>query len=316
MKNQIAANVESSVKLKPKVKRALFYAVFISFPVLHYLVFYVFINFNSFLMAFRTYNLDPLKGMIHEFAGWKNFGDAWQLLVKSGDRIWMSVLFLAISLFFSTPLALLFSYYIYKKRFMSGVYRVMLFLPQILSGVILGLLYRYMCNQVAGWFAGKWFHTPAKDLLTDPSSQVWMVIFFNVLMSFGVNVLTYSGTMSGINQSLIESAQLDGCNPLQEFLHIVIPMIWPTVATLAVVGFSRIFTEQWQVLTLLSLYPGKADNMGYYLYVQAMNGDFISSQTTLAYGTLSALGLILTAFILPATMALRWALDKYGPKAD
>ena len=192
----------------------------------------------------------------------------------------------------------------------------MLFLPQILSGVILGLLYRYMCNQVAGWFAGKWFHTPAKDLLTDPSSQVWMVIFFNVLMSFGVNVLTYSGTMSGINQSLIESAQLDGCNPLQEFLRIVIPMIWPTVATLAVVGFSRIFTEQWQVLTLLSLYPGKADNMGYYLYVQAMNGDFISSQTTLAYGTLSALGLILTAFILPATMALRWALDKYGPKAD
>lgn len=316
MKNQIAANVESSVKLKPKVKRALFYAVFISFPVLHYLVFYVFINFNSFLMAFRTYNLDPLKGMIHEFAGWKNFGDAWQLLVKSGDRIWMSVLFLAISLFFSTPLALLFSYYIYKKRFMSGLYRVMLFLPQILSGVILGLLYRYMCNQVAGWFAGKWFHTPAKDLLTDPSSQVWMVIFFNVLMSFGVNVLTYSGTMSGINQSLIESAQLDGCNPLQEFLHIVVPMIWPTVATLAVVGFSRIFTEQWQVLTLLSLYPGKAENMGYYLYVQAMNGDFISSQTTLAYGTLSALGLILTAFILPATMALRWALDKYGPKAD
>ena len=316
MKNQIAANVESSVKLKPKVKRALFYAVFISFPVLHYLVFYVFINFNSFLMAFRTYNLDPLKGMIHEFAGWKNFGDAWQLLVKSGDRIWMSVLFLAISLFFSTPLALLFSYYIYKKRFMSGLYRVMLFLPQILSGVILGLLYRYMCNQVAGWFADKWFHTPAKDLLTYPSSQVWMVIFFNVLMSFGVNVLTYSGTMSGINQSLIESAQLDGCNPLQEFLRIVIPMIWPTVATLAVVGFSRIFTEQWQVLTLLSLYPGKADNMGYYLYVQAMNGDFISSQTTLAYGTLSALGLILTAFILPATMALRWALDKYGPKAD
>lgn len=316
MKNQIAANVESSVKLKPKVKRALFYAVFISFPVLHYLVFYVFINFNSFLMAFRTYNLDPLKGMIHKFAGWKNFGDAWQLLVKSGDRIWMSVLFLAISLFFSTPLALLFSYYIYKKRFMSGLYRVMLFLPQILSGVILGLLYRYMCNQVAGWFAGKWFHTPAKDLLTDPSSQVWMVIFFNVLMSFGVNVLTYSGTMSGINQSLIESAQLDGCNPLQEFLRIVIPMIWPTIATLAVVGFSRIFTEQWQVLTLLSLYPGKAENMGYYLYVQAMNGDFISSQTTLAYGTLSALGLILTAFILPATMALRWALDKYGPKAD
>lgn len=316
MKNQIAANVESSVKLKPKVKRALFYTAFIAFPILHYLVFYVFINFNSFLMAFRTYTLDPLKGMIYEFAGWKNFGDAWQLLVKSGDRIWMSVLFLAISLFFSTPLALLFSYYIYKKRFMSGLFRVMLFLPQILSGVILGLLYRYMCNQVAGWFADKWFHTPAKDLLTDPSSQVWMVIFFNVLMSFGVNVLTYSGTMSGINQSLIESAQLDGCNPLQEFLHIVIPMIWPTVATLAVVGFSRIFTEQWQVLTLLSLYPGKADNMGYYLYVQAMNGDFISSQTTLAYGTLSALGLILTAFILPTTMALRWALDKYGPKAD
>lgn len=316
MKNLIAANDNSSVKSKPKVKRALFYTLFIAFPIIHYLVFYVYINLNSFLMAFRTYSLDPLKGMTFKFAGWQNFSDAWQLLVKSGDRIWTSVLFLAVSIFFSTPLALLFSYYIYKKRFASGVFRVMLFLPQILSGVILGLLFRYMCNQVAGWFAEKWFHTPAKDLLTSPSSQVWMVIFFNVLMSFGVNVLTYSGTMSGINQSLIESAELDGCNPLQEFRYIVLPMIWPTVTTLMVVGFSRIFTEQWQVLTLLSMYPGKADNMGYYLYVEAMNGDFVATQTTMAYGTLSALGLILTAIILPLTMVLRWALDKYGPKAE
>ena len=64
------------------------------------------------------------------------------------------------------------------------------------------------------------------------------------------------------------------------------------------------------------MYPGKADNMGYYLYVEAMNGDFIATQTTMAYGTLSALGLILTAIILPLTMVLRWALDKYGPKAE
>ena len=299
-------------------KRLIFYSIFIAFPVLHYLVFYVYINFNSFVLAFREYYIDSELGIFtYRGAGFDNFAEAFKILNTEGLAVGNSFLLLAVQLFIITPLALLFSFYIYKKRPGTELFRVMLFLPSVLSAVVFGLLYRCICGDVATYIQKEWFHVSEPvNLLTDSSRQLVTVIIFNVLMGFGVSVLTYSGTMSGVNVSLIESAQLDGCSPLQEFVHIIIPMIWPTVVTLMIVSFSRVFTEQWQVYTLLQDNPGRATNLGYYLYARALYGSLEKSGNNIAYTTLSALGLILTAIVLPAAMIMRWALNKFGPKAD
>lgn len=302
-------------------KKLWFYLAFIAFPVIHYLVFYVYINFNSFLLAFRNYYVDDVtKTLTFNGAGFKNFAAGWQVLVSNGKVIGNSFLMLAVQLFFITPVALLFSFYIYKKRTGTEFFRVMLFLPSVLSAVVFGLLYQYISDDVFAWIQTNVFKAEdATYFLTDVKTRMWAVILFNVLMGFGVSVLTYSGTMSGINVSLIESAELDGCSPIHEFIHIVIPMIWPTVVTLMIVSFSRVFTEQWQVLTLLKRNPLSAENLGYFLYTRAMDGDFVipAGQTNnISYSVLSAIGLILTAIILPLTLIMRWALNKFGPKAD
>lgn len=302
-------------------KKLGFYLLFIAFPVLHYLVFYVYINFNSFILAFREYYVDDItKTLTFRGSGFANFAAAWAKLTENFKIIGNSLIMLAVQLFVTTPLALLFSFYIYKKRPGTELFRVMLFLPSVLSAVVFGLLYQYISDDVLRSIQTNVFH--AKDaayFLTDTKTRMWAVILFNLLMGFGVSVLTYSGTMSGVNISLIESAELDGCSPLQEFILIVVPMIWPTVVTLMIVSFSRVFTEQWQVLTLLKRNPLNAENLGYYLYTRALDGDFTvtAGQTNnISYSVLSAMGLILTAIVLPLTLVMRWALNKYGPKAD
>ncbi len=302
-------------------KKLGFYLAFIAFPVIHYLVFYVYINFNSFILAFRNYYVDDVtKTLTFGGAGFANFAAGWKVLADNFKIIGNSLLMLAVQLFFITPLALLFSFYIYKKKPGTEVFRVMLFLPSVLSAVVFGLLYQYISDDVFGWIQTNVFHAEeASYFLTDVKTRMWAVILFNVFMGFGVSVLTYSGTMSGINISLIESAELDGASPLKEFINIVIPMIWPTVVTLMIVSFSRVFTEQWQVLTLLKRNPLNAENLGYFLYTRALDGDFVipAGQTNnLSYAVLSAIGLILTAIVLPLTLIMRWALNKYGPKAD
>lgn len=306
---------------KGRRKKLGFYLAFIAFPVLHYLVFYVYINLNSFVLAFRNYYVDDVTSTLtYQGAGFKNFATAWNVLTSNMPIIGNSLLMLAVQLFFTTPLALLFSFYIYKKRPGTEFFRVMLFLPSVLSAVVFGLLYQYIANDVFGWVQTNLFHAEeASQFLTDTDTRVLAVILFNVLLGFGVSVLTYSGTMSGINISLIESAKLDGCGPFQEFIRIVIPMIWPTVVTLMIVSFSRVFTEQWQVLTLLKRNPLNAENLGYFLYTRALDGDYVvtAGQTNnLSYAVLSAMGLILTAIVLPLSLIMRWALNKYGPKAD
>lgn len=321
MENNAASKKTSFGLTKARRQKLGFYLAFIAFPVIHYLVFYVYINFNSFILAFRNYYVDDTTKMLtFGGAGFSNFVDGWKVLVENSKAIGNSLLMLLIQLFFTTPLALLFSFYIYKKKPGTEFFRVMLFMPSVLSAVVFGLLYQYIADDVFALLQTELFHVEeATYFLTDVKTRMWAVIIFNVLMGFGVSVLTYSGTMSGINVSLIESAELDGASPIKEFFYIVVPMIWPTVVTLMIVSFSRVFTEQWQVLTLLKRNPLNAENLGYFLYTRALDGDFVvpSGQTNnLTYAVLSAIGLILTAIVLPLTLIMRWALNKYGPKAD
>ena len=138
-------------------------------------------------------------------------------------------------------------------------------------------------------------------------------------MGFGVNVLTFTSTMSGVNESLIESAQLDGATLIEELWYIILPMIYPTVTTLLIVSFSHLFTEQFHLYTLFGTSANEMSTVGYYLYVQAQSSALSSSEVSgvyLSYPILSAMGLIFTAIILPSTLITRNLIEKYGPSAD
>jgi ABC-type sugar transport system permease subunit len=158
-----------------------------------------------------------------------------------------------------------------------------------------------------------------QGLLTNVDTKFSTVLLFNVLMGFGVNILTYTSTMSGINDSLIESAQLDGANAVQEFWYIVLPLIYPTITTLMVVEFSHVFTNQYHLYTLFGGAGNEVSSVGYFLYVQAQGSSLAASEISgnyLSYSILSAMGLILTAIVLPTTLVLRRLLEKHGPSAD
>ncbi len=320
-------------RARKKRNRLIFYSICISIPVLHFLIFYVYINFNSIVMAFQRYTyMDPTPpdtilgtpgkpgGVYSELAGFDNFVVAWNNFAGNTTRLWNSLLHFAVTVGISTPLALLFSYYLYKQYFLSGLFKVILFLPQILSALVLGLLFKHIVSDVYGYIVLSAGGVPAGNgnlLQAEMVTRYLTVIAFNILMGFGVNVLTYTSTMGGISDSLIESAQLDGANSLQEFFYIVIPMCYPTIITLFIVNLSHIFTNQANLYTLYAEGVGRLDTVGYFLYVQAKGSQlYYLDELHLTYPELSAYGLICTAIILPITMVTRYLLNKYGPSAD
>lgn len=295
-----------------------FYALFISIPVIHFLVFYVYINFNSILLAFQHHDL-VAGGYKITFAKWSNFSAAWEHSfgsVAGLNRIGNSFKMMGILMLTGLPLAVLFSYYLYKKAPFSGFFKTILFMPQLLSGVVLGIIFLQLTNSVYLGTIGK---DAEFNLMKNPDTKFGMVILFNILMGFGVNVLMYTSTMSGISESLIESAQLDGANALQELWYIVLPMVYPTLTTLFVVDFSHVFTNQFNLFTLYENAANELETVGYYLYVQARGSKLAASEVEpgyLNYSVLSAMGLIFTAIILPITLIARRLLEKYGPKAE
>lgn len=306
-------------------RRAGFSLLMLAIPIAHFLIFYLYINLSSFALAFQKYEIKDGVGMVTSFAKLENFKDALgQLFSANGwAMIKNSLIFEAINLFFVTPLTLIFSFYIYKKCFMSKFFKVMLFMPYILSEIIVATLYRCIMNDVIPeimleWFGKKNFPT----LLTNQNTKMFAAIIFNIIMWFGINSLIYSSSMEDVNVSMTEAAQLDGANVFQEFIYVTIPTIFPTIVTLFIVALAAVFTDQFRMFSLYSYSEvGTLENIGHFLFMEASRvgktkaaGQNSFSDNT--YGSLSAMGLLLSFVVIPVTLITRHLLNKYGPRAD
>lgn len=303
---------------KYELRHFVFYISLLIIPIVHFFMFYLYVNVNSFIMAFQNYDLDFESGKILiSFARWDNFKIAWDSFSKYPYMLRNSLIFVSIDLFISQPLALLASYYIYKKRPGSAFFRTILYLPQVLSSIVLGLLFKYGVQTAIPEMLYQWFGVEKMDVLLNPSTQMWVMIGFNILMSFGVNVLLYSNAMGNVNPSLIESASLDGANTASILWHVVLPKIYPTIVSLAIVIVSQVFVSQFQVFNIYGEGAARMGNVGYFIYLNSLNSDILGSNPNyISYPALSAFGLSLTAIIVPVTFLVKFALNKFGPRED
>lgn len=310
-------------KMKKKMdtrtkKRLVFYTLVVTLPLLQLCLFYVYVNFNSILLAFREYTVNTQGlGYIIEFAGFENFQTAFEKIGNSGYMIKNSLGAFFWRTGIGLSLALIFSFYLAKKYYASGFFKVILYMPQIISTVVFALLFRYIVTEVYPLVAEAFTGQEVSGLLDNANTKYATVVFYNVWIGFGVNVILFTGAMSGINFSVIESAQIDGVNVVQEFFYITIPMIFPTLITFIIVGIAGIFTDQMQLYTIFGIHADELSTLGYFLYVETTSSDVISpSITTMNYSELSALGLTLTLIIFPITMTVRKLLEKFGPSVD
>lgn len=300
--------------------RVIFYCAIMVLPLLQFCVFYIYTHINSFLLAFQNYSINK-SGVGYDivFAGFDNFKTAFRLLTEKSYLIKNSLIAYTICNLGVICLSLIFSFYIYKRFIGHGLFRVILFMPQILSGVVFAILFQYIATNL---YPDLVFRVTGQNVLgflsRDAETKFITLVLFCVWVGFGSNVLLFTGSMSGIDQSLVESASLDGVNLVQEFWYITLPMIFPTITTFLVTGMASIFNNQ---MSLYTFYGGAADpkvqNLAYYIYVQTKESDVISpSMKYMSYSEIVALGLLLTAVVFPASFTLRKLLEKYGPRTD
>jgi len=300
--------------------RILFYTLMMALPIMQICLCYLYVNANMFITAFQkhAYKVDGSLGYDVMFT-LDNFKVAFDTFVGCGDMIKRSLLLVAINMFIGFPLALIFSFYIYKDYAGAKFFKVMLFLPQIISGLILALLFRYVANDVYTTLVFKITGEKVEGLLSvlNPKMELVTLIFYNVWVSFGVKTLMFSGSMSGIDDSIVESAQLDGVNLFQEFMHITLPLVYGTVVQFIIIQVVAVFTDGMHIMSFYSHRGNHVATLGYFLFVQADTADYIlSPQVNYTFGQLSALGIILTFIVLPITLVIRKLLTKFGPSVE
>lgn len=290
----------------------LFYSIILAWPVIQFLVFYVFVNLNSVLLAFKEYSGDGT----FNWAGLDNFKKLFNdfgLLTVYKTAFSNSILLFLTGTFISISLGLLFAYYIYKKGRYRNVFKVILFLPSIIPAIAMVTMFKQMCDGAFTEIATI-FGLNVYGLLSDRSTAFATVIFYTVWIGFGPSLLLYLGGMNGINESVSESAQIDGAGYFSEFWRITLPMVFPTISTFIIVGIGSIFINQGNIYSFYGLGAEEyVQTIGYYLYKETTSNVMNSS---VRYPSLSAFGLLLTLITVPIMYGARFLMNKFGPSAD
>ena len=204
------------------------------FPVIYYIIFRYIPMFGN-ILAFRKYYAGgnifgegPLTlRYFQQFITAKPFWDAFKnTLILNG-----------LYLLFRFPLTLIFALLLNEIRNLNWkkFVQTVSYLPHFISMVIVcGMIKELLStsgpiNDVIAQLGGEkinfialaeWFRT------IFVASGVWQ--------SLGWGTILYLAAMSGINPSLYEAATVDGANHFQQVLHVTIPCILPTIATLLI----------------------------------------------------------------------------------
>lgn len=298
---------------KRRKKELIFICVMLAYPLLQFIITWAFVNINSIILAFESVSFEGVVS----FAKFDNFI---QIFTESNNMITSfgkipsillilinSLSYALVSIFISLPLALVSSYFLSKKMPLSNVFRFIFFLPNIISVVALVYAFRMQLDSSAGLV----YHL-FKSIGININSTQWpsttiIVLCYCVWAGLGYNVLLLSGAIGRIPKELFESAQMDGAGAFKEFTKIMIPMIWPTIVTLIVLGMTSILTLYLQpVLFELNNTETIAGTI--------FNG--VNSGQTTEYPYYSALGLFFSFIFAPLILLARKFLSKRYSNVD
>ena len=299
---------------KRRRQEKVFYWLILALPLLQFCIFYIGVNFNSVLLSFQKIEKSAIDGkFIYSWVGLENFKYSLSQLLNEYELIQSfknSIKAYVVGLVFGTGASLLFSYYIYKKGWLSGAFKVILFLPSIVSSVTMVIVFKYFVENAYPELMKILFNKEVEGLLANPATAFGTLLLYSVWAGFGGGILMYLGAMNSISESVVEAAQIDGITPLKEFFHITFPLIYPTFVTLFVAGLAGIFSNQLNLYTFF----GEGASKQYYLYGYYM---FLhTSYGMTSYPHVASMGIIFTLILAPIIFFVRWLLNKIGPSVD
>ena len=266
--------------LKSKTKDAIFFYALVILPVVQFIIFYIVVNFNSILMSFQRYDSLSASFVFLNENVFKNFKGVFKLTnlgLNLGKLILNSVILWACIVGFGTIPAIIFSFYIYRKRTLCNFFKFFLFLPSIIPSILLTTVFKgFMIDCVSNILKTFGVTFTTSNGLLDPYSKTAfpILLIYYIWISFGSQVLFYTNAMAQVSPSLVEAGRLDGCGEGRVLLNVVLPQILPTIKTFIIASIAGIFTNQ---MMLFNFY-GVIDNapnigtIGYFIYSFAAPG--------------------------------------------
>ena len=248
-------------------------AFFLGPAFLVYIVFSVYPLVSTIVLS--TYRPGPTGDLA--FAGLANFSTLLCDETWSGpfwNAFWNNVVFFAIHMAVQNPVGIVLAGLLSLPRVTGrNAYRTVIFLPTMLSVVIVGFIWQLILNPLWGvsegllvaiglgdWFA-PWLGQEDTALITISLISVWQFV--------GIPMILIYAALLNIPDDLTDAALVDGIGHARIFWHIKLPLIAPTIALVSILTYVGNFNAFDIVYTIKGALAGpdfSTDILGTYFY--------------------------------------------------
>lgn len=179
-----------------------------------------------------------------------------------------------------------------------GIFRLIFYLPSIISGVAVATVFAWIFNYRFGVlnYLLSLIGVPGPNWLGHPRWALWAFVVMS-LWGIGGNVVIFLAALQGVPKALYEAADLDGASGSQQFWNITLPLISPAVLFVAITGI--IYTFQTFTQAFILTQGGPANATLFYLFYLYKN-----AFTWFEMGYASALAWVLFLIIIACTLLL------------
>ncbi len=254
-----------SLKTREAIAAYIFLAPFLIF----FSIFFVRAAISSVEISFYDWRLlRPTR----PYVGLDNYVD----LIN--DPIWWgsvrnTVYFAAMTVTGTTVLGLAAAVAVTRPIRGQGFYRILLYIPQLMSVGAIGLIWNWLLSGQFGVinYLLSFLGIRPINWLGDPNLVLPALSLATIWWTFGFPMLIFIAGLQGIPEHLYEAAKIDGANGRQIFFRITLPLLRPTilfVTVTGVIGHFQVFGQPYIITGGGG--PGRASyTVIIYLYQQA-----------------------------------------------
>lgn len=237
---------------KRKRQEKIFLACCVTPALLGFCIFILYPAFQVFRMSLYKWSGGTGK---KTFIGLKNFktlfaSDAFWLAFRNTVflMVFVTIVTMVLSLFFAAVISR-------GKLKEANFYRIVLFFPNVLSIVVIGIIFKNLFNPLTGIVnsaLGAMGQTNLPNWLGDSKYVLWVIAAAMIWQAVGYYMVMYIAGMDGVSAELYEVSELEGATKLQEFFKITLPLIWPTVRTTLVFFILSTMNMSFQFVTVMT----------------------------------------------------------------
>ena len=264
-------------------------------------IFILLIMFSAWPLATAfiksLYRYDALR--INEFIGLDNY----ITLLFHDAAFWKSmknllVLFVGMNVAFCFPVIAAKLVCNVKGKKIQYIMRLVFITPMVVPSVVTMMLWKFIYYPQIGVIARicNYFNITAPKLLGTPSTALIAVILIGFPWVSGLNFLVARAALQGIDNSVIEAAELDGAGKFKQFIKIELPMIKPQLKALYILAFIGQFQDYERFLILTNGGPKNSTLVpGLHMYHAAFPG---SGEAEYGYACAIAVVLFVMTIVL------------------